>query len=154
MALSLAPSGDVLAQGAPDRAPLPRVIDRTTKTGPVPSGPVRIAVPGAFAPTRAPRPTPRGATTETVAGPGAAPVLDPSLGVPFPPMRPVLSGSTLIGIFALSTGRTALLMFPGGSVKRVAVGDTVNGWRVSSISKDTLRMTRGGRSRTFALVGN
>jgi hypothetical protein len=86
-----------------------------------------------------------------------APTLFASLTSPLPKTRPVraalpLARTALIGIHSLTTGRKALLRLPGGGYRSVAVGDVVEGWRVSMIGTDAMRITRSGEDRTFALV--
>jgi hypothetical protein len=58
----------------------------------------------------------------------------------------------LIGILNLDTGRKALLRLPNGRYRSVIVGDELDGWRVSIIGPDVLRVTRGGEDRTLLLV--
>ena len=149
---------------APDGAPAP------------PPRPEEAAEPGPGAPVAAPAPPPAPAPTSAETADAAAPEEVPDeaerntaqtppdttaprspyavVATPLPPVRPGLAGSSLIGIFALTTGRTALMRFPGGEVRRLSVGDEVDGWRVDSISRDSLRLARNGRERTFMLVGN
>jgi hypothetical protein len=50
------------------------------------------------------------------------------------------------------SGREALLRMSSGDVRKVTLGDTVAGWRVNAIGQDTMRLTRGGESRTLLLV--
>ncbi|HUF55986.1 MAG TPA: hypothetical protein VMM55_05425 [Thermohalobaculum sp.] len=54
----------------------------------------------------------------------------------------------------MTTGRTALMRFPSGEVRRLSIGDEIDGWRVNAIAGDSLRLARGGRERTFVLMGN
>jgi hypothetical protein len=63
-----------------------------------------------------------------------------------------LDQTTLIGILNLDTGRKALLRLPNGRYRSVIVGDELDGWRVSIIGPDVLRVTRGGEDRTLLLV--
>jgi hypothetical protein len=58
----------------------------------------------------------------------------------------------LIGILNLDTGRKALLRLPNGRYRSVMVGDVLDGWRVSMIGTDAMRITRSGEDRTFLLV--
>lgn len=163
---------------APDDAPLPRPAPRSAGEAPAevpPPVPRPATEPDEpAAPAEAPPPPPLPGTpdrpappedppeaaeteeppAEEAAGPDAEPSPYAVLASPLPPKRPGLSGSTLIGIFALTTGRTALMRFPSGEVRRLSIGDEVDGWRVDAIAKDSLRFARGGRARTFLLMGN
>jgi hypothetical protein len=58
----------------------------------------------------------------------------------------------LVGILNFETGRRALLRLPDGSYHYVIVGDVLDGWRVSMIGIDAMRITRSGADRTFLLV--
>jgi hypothetical protein len=63
-----------------------------------------------------------------------------------------LGATSLIGVIDARSGREALLRLPSGDFRKVARGDTVAGWRVGAIGQDTMRLTRGGESRTLLLV--
>ena len=63
-----------------------------------------------------------------------------------------LDQTALIGILNLDTGRKALLRLPGGRYRSVIVGDVLDGWRVSIIGTDAMRVTRDGEDRTLLLV--
>jgi hypothetical protein len=60
--------------------------------------------------------------------------------------------ATLIGIINLETGRKALLRLPNGRYRSVVVGDVLDGWRVSLIGFDAMRITRSGEDRTLLLI--
>jgi hypothetical protein len=45
-----------------------------------------------------------------------------------------------------------LLRFANGRYRSVAVGDELDGWRVSIIGTDAMRVTRAGADRTLLLV--
>jgi len=45
-----------------------------------------------------------------------------------------------------------LLRLPNGRYRSVIVGDVLDGWRVSMIGADAMRITRSGEDRTFLLV--
>lgn len=60
--------------------------------------------------------------------------------------------TALIGILNLQNGRQALLRLPDGSFERVRTGDVLDGWRVSVIGRDAMRLTKGGEDRTLLLV--
>ena len=59
---------------------------------------------------------------------------------------------SLIGVLDAKSGRQALLRTPSGEFLKVGRGDTVEGWRVSAINRDAVRLTRGGQNRTLLLV--
>ena len=63
-----------------------------------------------------------------------------------------LDQTALIGILNLDTGRKALLRLPGGRYRSVIVGDVLDGWRVSIIGTDAMRVTRGGKDQTLLLI--
>ncbi len=63
-----------------------------------------------------------------------------------------LDTTSLIGVIDARSGREALLRLSSGDFRKVTLGDTVAGWRVSAIGQDTMRLTRGGESRTLLLV--
>jgi hypothetical protein len=63
-----------------------------------------------------------------------------------------LDRAVLIGIMNLNTGRTALLRLPDGSFHSVVVGDVMDGWRVSAIGVDAMRVSKDGQDRTLLLV--
>jgi hypothetical protein len=60
--------------------------------------------------------------------------------------------AALIGILNLETGRKALLRLPNGRYRSVIVGDVLDGWRVSLIGVDAMRITRSGEDRTLLLI--
>jgi hypothetical protein len=60
--------------------------------------------------------------------------------------------AALIGILNLETGRKALLRLPNGRYRSVVVGDVLDGWRVSLIGVDAMRITRSGEDRTLLLI--
>lgn len=62
-------------------------------------------------------------------------------------------GSILLGVMNLSNGRSALMRMPDGAIRKVKVGDTLDGWRISSIASDAIRLSRNGKDRTMGLVG-
>jgi hypothetical protein len=63
-----------------------------------------------------------------------------------------LDRASLIGILNLDTGRKALLRLPNGRYRSVVVGDVLDGWRVSLIGTDAMRITRSGQDHTLLLV--
>ncbi len=63
-----------------------------------------------------------------------------------------LNQVSLIGILDLESGRKALLRMPDGRYRSVVTGDTIDGWRVSMIGIDAMRVTRSGQDQTLLLV--
>ena len=63
-----------------------------------------------------------------------------------------LDRTALIGILNLDSGRKALLRLPNGRYQAVIVGDVLDGWRVSMIGVDAMRITRSGEDHTLLLV--
>lgn len=63
-----------------------------------------------------------------------------------------LDQTSLIGIINVSSGREALLRLPNGRFRRVGKGDVLDGWNVSLIGRDALRLTRAGKNHTLLLV--
>lgn len=63
-----------------------------------------------------------------------------------------LDSTNLIGVLDVKSGRKALLRMSGGEYLKVGRGDTVDGWRVSAINRDSVRLTHGNQSRTLLLV--
>lgn len=64
----------------------------------------------------------------------------------------LMSETNLIGVLQGNGDRQAILRLEDGKFMRVRRGDDVRGWRVSTIGRDTLRLTRQGRNRTLLLV--
>lgn len=60
-----------------------------------------------------------------------------------------IDGLGLIGVLEADSGRRALLRTAAGDVVTLAEGDSVLGWRVDAIGHDSVRVTRGGESRTL-----
>ena len=63
-----------------------------------------------------------------------------------------LDETSLIGVIDTNAGRSALVRLPDGDFRKVSRGDDLDGWRVSSIGRDRIRLTRQGRNRTLNLV--
>ncbi|MCR9126252.1 MAG: hypothetical protein NXH82_08980 [Rhodobacteraceae bacterium] len=57
----------------------------------------------------------------------------------------------LIGVYGTPSNRRALVRLPSGRYKKVQVGDTVDGGRVSAIGDSDLRYQKGGRSVTLTI---
>lgn len=66
----------------------------------------------------------------------------------------VLDRTSLVGIVSLQSERQALVRLPNGRFRRVATGDDVEGWVVSRIGADAMRLSRGGQDRVLLLVGS
>lgn len=64
------------------------------------------------------------------------------------------AGTSLLGVLETSAGREALLRTGSGQVVKVARGHMVEGWRVNSIDRDAIRLTRAGETRTLRMLSN
>lgn len=156
----------VLAQApaeAPDPPLPPRASDdppQAPPASPLPderaAGPRRVAAPAGG-------PGDKGPSGTAVAS-APLPVPRPDRAAAPPPLKPdalagaatgkvPLDSAALIGVMTLNSGRTALLRLGTGAIHRLGVGDMVEGWRVSAIGKDSLRLSRESENRTFLLVG-
>ena len=62
-----------------------------------------------------------------------------------------LSRVALLGIFGTASGRYAMIRQPTGGVKRVVVGDSIDGGRVAAISENALQYQKGGRMVTLSM---
>ncbi len=62
-----------------------------------------------------------------------------------------LSRVALLGIFSSSSGRYAMIRQPGGGVKKVVVGDTIDGGDIAAISATSVEYRKGGRMVTLSL---
>jgi len=65
-----------------------------------------------------------------------------------------LDSTMMIGVIESRRGRQALVRTANGDFRRVARGDLVDGWRVRSIDREAMRLTRRGKNRTLLLIGN
>ncbi|MBC7737099.1 MAG: hypothetical protein H7245_07730, partial [Candidatus Saccharibacteria bacterium] len=62
-----------------------------------------------------------------------------------------LSRVALLGIFGTASGRYAMIRQPAGGVKKVKVGDSIDGGRIAAISATAVQYQKGGRMLTLAL---
>ena len=62
-----------------------------------------------------------------------------------------MSRVALLGIFGTASGRYAMVRQPSGGVKRVKVGDSIDGGRVAAISANALQYQKGGRMVTLSM---
>ena len=62
-----------------------------------------------------------------------------------------LSGVAVLGIFGTASGRYAMIRQPFGGVKKVVVGDSINGGRIAAITDTAIQYQKGGRMFTLAL---
>ena len=63
-----------------------------------------------------------------------------------------LGQTNLIGVLQGTNGRQALVQLQDGGYQKVARGDVVDGWRVHSIGRETMRLSRRGQNRTLLLI--
>lgn len=66
----------------------------------------------------------------------------------------VLDQTSLIGVIDANSGRRALIRTASGDYRKVGRGDVLEGWRVTSIGREAIKLTRKGRNRTLLLVSN
>lgn len=64
-----------------------------------------------------------------------------------------LDETALIGLLHGPNGSSALLRLPGGSVVKVAAGESVDGGRVTAINQDGLRLQKGGEVILLTMPG-
>jgi type IV pilus biogenesis protein PilP len=57
----------------------------------------------------------------------------------------------LLGVFGTPTSRYAMIRLPSGRVKKVKVGDTVDGGRIAAITADSVKYEKGNRIITLTL---
>ncbi len=98
-----------------------------------PKFPSQVAAPGAALPK----------LTAPVAGSVRSAATEP--GLP-------LGQTALIGVVHVDGSSKALLRLPDGRYRSVVVGDVIEGWRVSTIGADAMRISRSGEVRTLALI--
>ena len=57
----------------------------------------------------------------------------------------------LLGVFGSESQRYALIRQPGSGVKKIVVGDTLDGGRVAAITANAVQYQKAGRMVTLAL---
>ncbi|MGF1660003.1 MAG: hypothetical protein ACFCUS_11290 [Rubrimonas sp.] len=62
--------------------------------------------------------------------------------------------TALIGVFGGPEGRAALVRLATGEMRKVAMGSRIDGWTVSEIGDNTLRLRKGAESRRLSLPSN
>jgi hypothetical protein len=62
-----------------------------------------------------------------------------------------LSRVALLGIFGTSSGRYAMVRQPTGGVKKIVVGDSIDGGSVAAITENAVQYQKGGRIVTLSL---
>ncbi len=60
----------------------------------------------------------------------------------------------LIGVIERQSSRDGLVRLPDGAVRRVSVGDRIDGWLVSRIDREALNLTRPGRVARLTLIAS
>ena len=154
--VSLAPPPGRYRREGPEHAAL------TTLLSPVPrarAGVAGTAAPAERAAERGGHPGGLAERPDRPARADPAPAL-PAIGAGAPP--PVRAAASerglpldrvaLVGILNLEAGRKALLRLPDGVFRSVGIGDVIDGWRVSAIGVDAMRVSRGAEDRTLLLV--
>ena len=166
------PTPKVIPRPRPARLAIP---ETKTETGPKPAAPPVTAtgIPAEIPPLAPPEAQPLDPPTKfaSLISPLPRKRPAPPRTLPTAATLPAITGSTqrtiratatesglpldqtvLIGILNLDTGRKALLRLPGGRYRSVIVGDVLDGWRVSIIGTDAMRVTRGGKDQTLLLI--
>ena len=62
-----------------------------------------------------------------------------------------LNAINLIGVYGQPSSRRALVRMSDGRYRKVKVGDTLDGGRVSAIGDGQLSYTKGGRNHTLVM---
>jgi Tfp pilus assembly protein PilP len=62
-----------------------------------------------------------------------------------------LSRVALLGVFGTASGRYAMVRQPGGGVKKVVVGDRLDGGQIAAITTNAVQYQKGGRVVTLSL---
>lgn len=105
-----------------------------------------------------PRPVPRPETLATRAASSQtqrATVPSPAkIAAPGSAQSALANSTSLLGVLETGAGREALLRTGSGQVVKVKRGNVVEGWQVSSIDRDTIRLTRAGETRTLRILSN
>ncbi|MEM7189539.1 MAG: hypothetical protein AAF439_07995, partial [Pseudomonadota bacterium] len=115
--------------------------------------------PSALAALSSPEPSKRPRTLERIAKTTRVKPISPVLALAPTSVRRAatqtglsLDRTSLIGVIDANSGRKALLRMPSGDFRKVSRGDVIEGWRVSAIGRDAMRLTRQGQNRTLLLV--
>jgi hypothetical protein len=144
------------ALGAPSPARRPAA---TKAAAPPPAATVRKVVAPAPKPVAARPPAPKVVAVQPARTP--APARQPQQvrqaaapAVAAAPRQQVRAGRgnlALIGVFGASGDRHALVRLPGGDVRRVRPGDSVQGAQVAAVGSDSIRLRGGGRETVLTL---
>jgi Tfp pilus assembly protein PilP len=62
-----------------------------------------------------------------------------------------LSKVSLLGVFGTASGRYAMVRQPMGGVKKVKVGDRLDGGQVAAITANAVQYQKGGRIVTLSM---
>lgn len=147
---------DLPGPGAPSAAPPPSA--RPDKLDTTPSA---LALARAPSPSVRPRSIRQRPPPSTIGSTGAVVVRAPSRGPPAGPgvanaatLRDAiqLEEMNLLGVFGGTGQRRALIRMPSGDIVRATRGSQLDGWTVSRIDASSLRITRGGETRTLNLT--
>ncbi len=170
-AAAQAPSSLAGAMAAQDRDPVARwglapPLLRVAQRAPVPAPRPRSAVAVEIAPATgqdalppSPEPRPRGGAAAARAAAADAGQPRPS-GIAATAARVATTSggaapreTSLLGVVAGPDGRTALLRLSDGSVRRVRVGDRIDGMTVAAVSDASVQLTGGEGRRVLTLPG-
>lgn len=146
----------LVAETAPD--PAPALEEKIASIAPIPVPTPEPPPPSVFAALAAPKPKvrpknvpvfnvqpQRPARINVTPGPKTVRAAASEFGL-------ALDQTSLVGIIDARSGRKALVRLPSGDFRKVARGDDIEGWRVNSISREALRLTRRGQNRTLLLI--
>jgi len=149
-----APSRIVAASPAAPSASPGAAADSATQAEPAPPPDSRLAV--LIAPKPPVRPAQpavaRALASPTKALPKIAPTVPGSVRSAATEPGLPLGQTALIGVVHVDGSSKALLRLPDGRYRSVVVGDVIEGWRVSMIGNDAMRISRSGEERTLILV--
>ncbi|WP_282096634.1 hypothetical protein [Epibacterium ulvae] len=145
---------------------LEEAVDQTPAPEAVEEEPVQVA---SIAPSARPRSRPanfnrlvnrarrEAERTPTVAVPAAAAITPQQPSSASATRQATVRGAinlrkvNLIGVSGTASNRRAIVRLPSGRLKRVGVGDTIDGGRVVAIGTDQLRYQKRGRDLTLAM---
>lgn len=109
--------------------------------------------------TEIPRPVPRpeilarraAATPSQIQAAAPAPA---GISTPGTLQSALPDSTSLLGVLETSAGREALLRTASGQVVKVTRGNVVEGWQVSSIDRNAIRLTKGSETRMLWMLSN
>lgn len=138
---------------SPSPAPRPDALDMTPSKLALATAPAPAPRPKSIRPRAEPAAASSGGAARTVSRPQRNPPTGPGVANAATLNNALaLDQMNLIGVFGSNGSRRALLRMPNGEVRRVTKGAVVEGWVVSRIDKDAMRITRGGEAQVLKVV--